>query len=199
MLQAILSLLVILSFVVVSKSAPFCCDLSYDCLYNQRASTGEYKIGEELAITERDRCTLEGRANWCVTKYSDNSWYCTSPGNFIEFLGGYKEKCKGGIFPTVGKKQPCCRYEGGIKAKCKFELERLASMTCKASCVRLSAHSCGEPIQNFNWRPGQLNSNFESQHYVWPLFFLFSKHFNNFYISGIAIQAASHFFFLLKG
>lgn len=120
----------LVALLVVSLATPFCCDLSFECLNNQRASTGSYKIGRTVHITERNRCTLQGRANWCIAKWTTNDWYCTSPGNFIKYLPQYKTTCPGGFFPKAGRKAPCCRYEGGIQAQCQFALSKLKNMKC---------------------------------------------------------------------
>lgn len=130
MYRSLLLLFLFLLFVAFNDATPDCCNLSFDCLNNQRASTGEYEIGTSLDPTERDRCTLQGRANWCVAKYEDDLWYCTSPGNFIEYLNGYKGQCKGGVFPTNDKKEPCCRYEGGTQTKCNIALRKLKNLKC---------------------------------------------------------------------
>ena len=122
--------LILFTLFALNSATPFCCDLSFNCLNNQRSSTGGYKIGSSLKTAERDLCTKQGRANWCVAKYTDDMWWCTSPGNFIRFLDGYKTRCKGKVFPTKGTKAPCCRSEGGIEAQCNFALRDLKKMKC---------------------------------------------------------------------
>lgn len=126
-------LLILSVLLALCSATPFCCDLSFECLNNQRATTGSYRIGPFVHITERNRCSLEGRANWCLAKWTNNAWYCTTPGNFINYLDGYKSKCPGGIFPKPGKKVPCCKYEANVEAQCQTALSMLKAMKCNWS------------------------------------------------------------------
>lgn len=131
MVSTLSFLFALLMLVASSGATPYCCNLSFDCLNNQRANTGYYKIGTKMHITDRDRCSLQGRANYCVAKWTNNAWYCASPGEFMDHVETYKLQCPGRVFPTAGKKEPCCRYEGGIQAKCDFALQKLLKTTCK--------------------------------------------------------------------
>lgn len=125
-IHSVIAFSVLLTLLTLSAATPFCCDMKFDCLNGQRESKGEYIIGATLPREERDICTRQGRANWCVAKWTNNNWYCTSPGNFIDQLDDYKKNCKGGIFPTRGgKKEPCCRTGGLLEQQCKVALNKL--------------------------------------------------------------------------
>lgn len=130
--QFVMSLLSILmmSIIVRSRATPLCCELSFECLNDQRVNMGYYAIGKKLRKSAQNLCQREGRGNWCVAEWTDGVWYCTSPGGFISDLDGYSTMCKGGVFPMKDPTASCCRYGEDIAGKCEFALERLMSMSC---------------------------------------------------------------------
>lgn len=114
-------------------AAPHCCDLERSCLESHRATTGDIRIGRVLTNADVRECGMEGRANWCVAKWTNNNWYCTSPGDFLQFLTGYAQMCDGGVFPTAGEKEPCfgaedCNCNNAANPECDVALGELQNI-----------------------------------------------------------------------
>lgn len=118
--KAFTAAITVLLLTLKAAATPFCCDLGFGCINNNRASEGEYKIGPRLRNEERDICSKQGRANWCVAKWTDGDWYCTSPGNFLKFSGDYKKQCRGFKWPPKTPRAGCCRASGGLRRKARF-------------------------------------------------------------------------------
>lgn len=118
-MKTFLCLVLALSILTKTAATPNCCDLSFDCINNNRASPGYYKIAASLSREERDICTRQGRANWCVARWTDNLWYCTSPGNFLEHRVRYAPQCPGKKWPPKKARASCCRAYGGVPKKCQ--------------------------------------------------------------------------------
>lgn len=61
-IQSLIVLPLLLALVTLSVATPFCCDMDFNCLNDQRESKGDYEIGANLSDEERNICTEQGRA-----------------------------------------------------------------------------------------------------------------------------------------
>lgn len=132
MSTTVLPILLLASVIATSSGqAPLCCRLSHRCIFGQTAVTGASSyIGASLNARARNQCNRGSQRSWCVARYSDGNWYCSSPGNFVRYLSGYIPSCPGRIFPTSGRKARCGVAVGRLPA---VRVPRPAQRCCELS------------------------------------------------------------------